>query len=346
MDIKKRNGCFTSDGTDYIISGISPFNKISVLNYTQAAAKGSGVFFLYYKGMEDGGGVILTKSAGGNGTPPETLLDGALLADPVSAPLEMNVMVGTGFTIINTGEDSLGPEISITAISTASPPVATNSGTNNLVAGSTVQFFEVTGAPQIAGIPFTVGNNTLGGTTFSIDYLDKLATAATTAKARVLLRGKNSNPRVFFITKVEKGQTTKITLSETHNFTVGTEVNFMIDAAFGMQQLDGKTGCITEIDTDPKTGNTITVNIDSRNFSDFAFPKADNLKFTPAQVIPLGNCNSMSKGCCDFGGMKYGNQAAIGIVLKAGKNSPAGVKGDKIYWELSGNDLGCWGKEV
>lgn len=143
---------------------------------------------------------------------------------------------------------------------------------------------------------------------------------------------------------VEKGDTTKITLSETHNFVVGTKVNFMVDQAFGMQQLNGKNACITAIDKDPKTGNTITVNIDSRNFKDFVFPKKDNYKFTPAQVVPVGGCNS--KGCCDTDGLRYTNSGAIGVMLKAGKNSPGGEKGDKIYWELSGNDLGCWGKDL
>ncbi|KAG6559364.1 hypothetical protein [Candidatus Rhabdochlamydia sp. W815] len=54
------------------------------------------------------------------------------------------------------------------------------------------------------------------------------------------------------------------------------------------------------------------------------FIAADNLKFTPAQVIPIGDCNA-GIGCCDSGSLRYANHNSIGVVLKAGKNSPAGV---------------------
>lgn len=343
MDMRKRNGCFTSTGADYTITGISPFCRIVVVNYTQAAATGAdqGFKFEYWRGMEDGGGIVYTKGAGGGGGAPSKVLRAAGTAGPVS----VNTLDKIGFTLINTGQDAYGPEIDVTAISTAEPPVATNTGKNNLVAGSIVQFFNVEGAPQIAGMPFTVGNNTLTDTTFSIDYLPKLATAGTTAKAKVLLRGQNSNPKVLYITKIVKGQTTEVFFSTTHNYTTkGAAVSFMIPSAFGMVEMDRKKACIVDINTDPKTGNSVTVDIDSRNFTDFAFPAADNLKWSPAQMIPVGDC--MGKPCCDNNKMMFGNDAMIGVLLKAGKGSPAGVKGDKIFWQIEGNDLGCWGKSL
>lgn len=345
MDFRKRSGCFTSTGEDYLISGISPFSSITVLNYTQAAATGAdqGFKFVYYRGMEDGGGVVYLKGAGGGGGAPSKVMRAAGTAGPVS----VNTMDGTGFTIINTGQDALGPEISVTAISTAEPPVATNTGTNGLVAGSVVQFINVEGAPQIAGIPFTVGNNTLSATTFSIDYLPKLDAAGTTAKARVLLRGRNDNPKVFYITAIEKGETTKVKFSETINLKKGVQGRFQIlDDVFGMSEINGRKACVIDVDTDPKTGNTITVDIDSRNFKDFTFPKAADTKFTPAQFIPLGTCQGKDDLCCGNPPGLFTNSAAIGVLLKAGKTSPAGQKGDKIYWEMCGNDLGCWGKEL
>ena len=61
-------------------------------------------------------------------------------------------------------------------------------------------------------------------------------------------------------------------------------------------------------------------------------------------MIPVGDC--MGKPCCDNNKMMFGNDAMIGVLLKAGKGSPAGVKGDKIFWQIEGNDLGCWGKSL
>ncbi|MGH7240482.1 MAG: hypothetical protein ACREHG_10540 [Candidatus Saccharimonadales bacterium] len=337
-DFRKRSGCFTSDGTDFYLRGISPFFRIDVWNATQAEAKGSGqgFHFIFYRGMNDGSGFIYTKGAATGGVP-------EVLLAPSPGPVNISSLEGNGFTIVNTGEDSLGPEIPVTAISTANIPVATNTGTNNLTAGSIVRFTNVTGAPQIAGIPFTVGNNTLTNTTFSIDYLPKLATAGTTATARVLLQGQNNNAKTYFITKIEKGEQTKVTFSITHNFKKGDRGTFFIlDDVFGMSEINGMSACVVAVDTDPKTGNSITLDIDSRNFSDFTFPDSSNLKFTPAQFVPAGSCSTQDNQCCLC---KKGNDIAMVVLLKAGKGSPAGQSGDKIYWHLTGTEIGCWGKK-
>lgn len=336
-DFRKRSGCFTSDGTDFYLRGISPFFRLDVWNATQAEAEGSGqgFHFVFYRGMADGSGFIYTKGAAGGGAP-------EVLLAPSPGPVTISSLEGTGFTIVNTGEDSLGPEITVSAISTAEPPVATNSGTNGLTAGSIVRFTNVAGAPQIAGIPFTVGNNTLSATTFSIDYLPKLATAGTTAKARILLQGQNNNAKTFYITKITKGEQTKVQFSTTHNFKKGDRGTFMIlDEVFGMSEINDKKACVVDVDTEPKAGNTITVDIDSRNFSDFKFPDSSNLKFTPAQFVPAGSCTTAETQCCSC---SKGNDIAIAVLFKAGKGSPAGQKGDKIYWHLTGTEIGCWGK--
>lgn len=337
-DFRKRSGCFTSDGTDYYLRGISPFFKLEVFNVTQAEAEasGQGFKFVYYRGMNDGSGIVYTKGAASGGGPE------AMLA-PSPGPVNVSTLEGNGFTVINTGENSLGPEIEISAISTAEPPVATNSGKNALTAGSTVIFTNVEGAPQIAGIPFTVGNNTLSDTTFSIDYLPKLGAAGTKAKARILYIGQNNNAKTFYITKIEKGQQTKVQFSTTHNMKKGDRGTFMIlDDVFGMPEANQLSGCVVDVDTEEKKGNTVTLDIDSRNFSDFTFPDNSNLKFTPAQFIPAGVCSTGNAQCCLC---KKGNDIAMAVVLKAGKGSPAGQKGDKIYWEMTGSEISCWGKK-
>lgn len=345
VDFRKRSGCFTSDGKDHFIGGISPFFRLDVFNGTaaEAAGSGQGFHFVYFRGMADGTGYIYTKGAGGAFSPNKKagVEGGGELLAPSPGPVTISTLEGGGFTVVNTGQNSLGPEISVTAISTADIPVATNSGVNGLTAGSTVRFYDVTGAPQIAGIPFTVGHNTLSDTTFSIDYLDKLAAAGTTAKARILYKGQNGNPRSYYITKIEKGQQTKVTFSETHNFTVGKRGKFMIlDGILGMPEANGLEACVVAVDTDPKTGNTVTLDIDSRNFADFKFPDSSNLKFTPAQFIPTGICNT-GDDCCNC---TETDGISIGVMLKAGKTGPAGQEGDKIYWELTGGEIGCWGK--
>jgi len=66
-----------------------------------------------------------------------------------------------------------------------------------------------------------------------------------------------------------------------HHYPAGSRVRFQIPGMFGMVQLNEVEVQILSI-----TNNTLTVNVDSNNFSPFAYPSPLPEAYTPPVVIP------------------------------------------------------------
>jgi hypothetical protein len=95
-------------------------------------------------------------------------------------------------------------------------------------------------------------------------------------------------PFVCNITAVTRGLPTFVTTDVTHGFVVGNTVYFSIPPQWGIPQLNGLTGLILAV-----TSNTISVNIDSRNFDAFVTPIVTPPQvINAAQVLPVGDQNS------------------------------------------------------
>lgn len=316
-----QQGRFTSDGTTKVLQVRSDIDWMKVYNLTIADADQTaaiGVEYYWQRGMAADRGIVYKKSNAANA---------ANLTD---------YLASGGFTLQDTSTSPLGTlqavggANEVTAISTAAIPVATNSGANGLIAGDVARLTNVTAAPQLAGYDFTVGHNTLTGTTFSLDYMAQLSVAGTTAAYRKINWDPIFYPRHRLITKITSASSAVVTLSVTHGFTVGQEVRFVVPAAFGMTEIDGLTGTITAIDTTVTSGNTITVDIDTSSFTAFSFPLAAAVPFSPAMVVPVGQAaTSPYENLIDDA---TDNQAYIGIALAAGTTSPAGASSDVIYW--------------
>ncbi len=241
-----------------------------------------------------------------------------------------------GFNLVDSSKNRYGlVNSTITAISTAATPVATNSSTNGLVAGSVVRLFNVVGAPQLGGLDFTVGYGTLSTTTFSLDYMSQLGTAGTTASWEVVNFDPLFYPNRRFITSISQATQAVVQLSVTHGYQIGQSVRLDVPAAYGMTQINGLLGTIVAVNTatTAATGNTITVDIDSSAFTAFAFPLNTAGAFTPAQVVPVGentavalssNVNILTDATVNTG--------YIGMVLTGGATGPAGANNDVIYW--------------
>lgn len=78
----------------------------------------------------------------------------------------------------------------------------------------------------------------------------------------------NSNPMV-------------ITTSFPHHYVAGLDVRFLIPTMFGMQELNTLNAQILST-----TSNTLTINLDSTNFSVFSYPNPLPLAYTNPSVIP------------------------------------------------------------
>lgn len=315
-----QQGNFTATGNAVNLNIRSDVDWMRVYNITNATADQTtalGTEFYWQRGFPAAAGITYYKSSAAN-----------------AANLE-KYLTTNGFTLINTTANPLGTlNSTITAISTASIPVATNSGTNGLVAGQVVRLYSVVGAPQLSGMDFTVGYNTLSTTTFSLDYMSQLSVAGTTASWRVVNWDLPYYPRFRYITKItSSGSSSIITLSVTHGYTVGQKVQFSVPTTYGMTQMNGLEGTITAINTTTTSGNTLTVDIDSSTFTAFAFPLAANANTARAVIVPVGDNSaySISQGVDILADAVY-NTSFIGMQLAGGAGNPGGAANDVVYW--------------
>jgi hypothetical protein len=311
-------GSFISTGANYFVPLRSGVNWMKTFNTSLLASPANGDCLIaeWYAPMPSGAGVFWDYDSSATSTNPSYETTG-------------------GFYLTDTTLTAAGTiNATITAVSTASIPVVTNSGTNGLAAGNIVRIYNVAGAQQLGGIDFTVGYNTLSGTTFSLDYMAQLGAAGTTGSWALISYDPIFYPRRRYITKISQASQAVVTLSVTHGYQVGQIVRFVVPAVYGMTQMNGLQGTITAINTATTNGNTITVNINSSAFNAFAFPVSATVPFSPAEVVPVGedtayaesqNVNILSDATL--------NTAQIGMTLGGGVAGPAGANGNVIVWQ-------------
>lgn len=94
-----------------------------------------------------------------------------------------------------------------------------------------------------------------------------------------------------------------------HGYVAGMEVTFKIPTQFKMTELNSLDGQVLSI-----TNNTLTINLDSRNFSVFSYPSPLPSTYTPPVVIP----NSSGKYLPPLP-LPYGNQDSFeGVIYNNG----------------------------
>lgn len=311
-------GRFTSTGAAVNLVLPQSVDWMKVYNITQAAANQTtaiGVEYYWQRGFAAGAGWEYLKSNAAN-----------------AANLSQFLTSGM-FTFIDSSASPNGAvNATVTAVSAAAIPVVSNSGTNGLVAGNVVRMLNIAGAQQLGGFDFTVGNNTLTSGTFSLDYMSQIV-AGTTGSWMQVNFDPLYYPRARYITKISLAASAVVTLSVTHGYTVGQEVRFIVPAAYGMTQMNNLVGIITAVNTNVSSGNTVTVNINSTNFTAFAFPLTAAVPFSPAVMIPAGEDTATAlNNSVNILGDATLNTGFVGMTLAAGANSPAGSNADVIYW--------------
>lgn len=309
-------GSFTSDGTAKTLDIQCGFDFIEVENITRITTpqNGTGVKFRYYNGMSSG--EAIQEETDGSGV------------------MTISFLTSNGFEPLNTADPQTpGVQLSGTAISNAAIPIASSAATGGLANGDTVMLYNVAGGTQLNGMQFTV-DTVVANTSFRLAYAPQIV-AATTFNYRILPAQPMYYPRRLFITKVSSsGTSTVITLSVTHELTVGQRVVFsQIPTMYGMVQLAQQRGLITAINT---TNNTVTVDIDSSGFTAFVLPVTATAAtaHTQPQLIPFGDgldastplvTSSTTAGATQ-------NTAIRGVKMGAGANGPAGQANDVIVW--------------
>lgn len=312
-------GSFTATGSSKTIVLPSGVDWIKVYNRTIEAASQTtavGVEYRWFRGYPQGSKTTVFKSNAAN------------------AANLVQYITSSGFTVVDSSTNPNSTlNATITAISNASIPVVSNSGTNGLSAGDVVRLFNVASAQQVGGFDFTVGYNTLTSGTFSLDYMSQII-AGTTGSWRKLNFDPIFYPRRRFITKITAASAAVVTLSVTHGYKVGQVVRMVVPAAYGMVEMDGLQATITAINTTTTSGNTITLDVDSSAFTAFAWPLSAAVPFTAAEVVPMGEDTAAALDAgVDILSDATINTGYVGIVLTGGASNPGGAASDVVFWE-------------
>lgn len=327
-------GSFTSTGANKILKIREDVDYLNVYNITQAAAAQTtpvAVKFYWQRGFPAGAMWATYKSNAAN-----------------ALSLEQYVTAG-GFTLVNNTINIPSQSVALTSITNATPPVVATGNTAGLSLGDTVRIFNTTGAQQLGGLDFTIGT-VVANTSFTLAFMSAIV-AATGGTFRRIPYDPYFYPPTRMITKILSSslagvQTAIITLSVTHNFTVGQAVRLVVPTvtslAYGMTQLNGlqvNIVAINQADTDGVL-NTITVDVDVSGFSAFAWPLTADPFSTPAQVVPVGEQMAVAvnpnpilypNGVNVIGDAEV-NNGYIGISLVGGLNHPGGAAEDVMYW--------------
>ena len=117
------------------------------------------------------------------------------------------------------------------------------------------------------------------------------------------------NLRVQSIASITQANPMVVTTDNDHEYVAGMDVTFLIPSQFGMTQLNGLNAQVISI-----TPNTLTINLDSRNFSVFSYPSPLPSAYTPPSVIPNASGPYLPPLP-----LPYGNQDSFeGVIFNAG----------------------------
>lgn len=347
-------GTFTQGSTATAQTIMVPSNLdfLTVTNFTQAGDTNGNAYWLYWQRGMNTQGIYNAVGADSAVTAGQTATNAFVIFDPNNPPTYS----------LNNGSTG------ISAISSATPPVATVGSTSGMSAGMVVRLtsLSTSGGTNISGysgMEFSVGYGTFNSTHFSIDYLNTYTTT-TTGNFRVIgfpITTTNGlgiittdgfwYPRRRFITNITAASSAVITLSVQHNFTIGQEVRLQLPGGSALwgnyAALDnfGNNGpsssttpnswIITAVNTATGNGNnTITINANTTGFGTFTFPTT-TAPFTPAAVVPNGEDTatalSQNPPLSSLSDATQ-NVGFLGMTLAAGALLPAGSANDVIYW--------------
>jgi hypothetical protein len=278
-------GTYTTAATPVAINLSIPseYTKITLYNITDmgSAAANTNIMQAYAtSSMAAGSGVYVPKTNGA-----------ATLGTPVTLAANAN-----GFTFVHDSASSnLGAALTVTSTTNAAPPVVSMASTAGLNNSDVVRYVNSAGQLNISGMDFTI-NTVVANTSVNLAYMGAPGGAGTGGTIRRVPFDPRFYPPYRFVTAITQAASAVITLSVTHQYTVGQEVRIIVPSAFGMIEMNNLLGVITAINT---TTNTITVDIDSSGFTAFAFPTSAiaALGVSFALVVPVGEAaiNSSSQ---------------------------------------------------
>ncbi len=112
------------------------------------------------------------------------------------------------------------------------------------------------------------------------------------------------------IASITQSNPATLTTTSDHNYVAGMNVSFLIPKAFGMQELNKLVVQVLTAST-----NILTLNIDTTQFSPFAYPSPLPTAYTPPSIIPYSSGPFLPPQPLPFG-----NQNSFeGVIYNAGQ---------------------------
>lgn len=118
------------------------------------------------------------------------------------------------------------------------------------------------------------------------------------------------NLRTQTIAAITNANPMVVTTVNDHGYVAGMDVTFLIPTQFGMIELNGVNAQVLVAIT-----NSLTINLDSSNFTPFAYPNPLPSAYTPPSVIPNSSGPYLPPQP-----LPYGNQDSFnGTIYNAGQ---------------------------
>lgn len=261
--------------------------------------------------------------------------------------VNMNLVTSGGFTYVQSQPTAEAPFVG-TAITNASPAVASGFSGLPYNNGDRVVLYNTIGMEIIGGMSFTVSSVSPTGFTLIGLPAAGFAAPATAVTARRVPLYNSMLPQFAYITAISQAAQGVVTLSidPTNIFYVGQKLVFQIPSSYGMTQLNTNqlpgTQDLPVIVTAVNSATyQLTINVNTTNFTPFAFPASTGSPTTPlfATVAPAGSSTQFDPIAQTFTGYNFNLQPFRSSTfipymhLAAGAQSPAGSNNDVITWQ-------------
>lgn len=276
--------------------------------------------------------------------------------------LNMNLVTTGGFTYVTSFPQ---PEAAFvgTAITAATPAVAsgfTGLPYNN---GDQVILYNTTGMAQIGGATFTVSSASSTGFTLLGLPAAAFAAAATAVTARRVSPYQPVLPEFLYVSAISQAAQGVVTVTQNiaSIMYVGQKVVFQIPSSFGMVQLNTNNSPGTQdlpaIVTAVGTAGGLSsdyqfqINVNTTNFTAFAWPASTGSPTSPlfATVAPAGSSTQYNPLLQTYTGYNFNLQPFRSSLflpymnLQSGAQSPAGSSGDTIVWQVGKFEAPAYG---
>ena len=263
-----------------------------------------------------------------------------------SNAVNMNLVTSGGFNYVTSFPNPEAPFVG-TAITAASPAVASGFSGLPYNNGDRVVLYNTIGMAQIGGMEFTVSSTSSSGFTLLGLPAVGFAAAATAVTSRRVSPFNPMLPEFMYVTAISQASSAVVTVSTdpTSTVYVGQKLVFQIPPSFGMVEINSNSTYMNGIPAIVTAVNAaayqFTVNVNSTNFTAFAFPASTASPTAPlfATVAPQGSSTQYNPILQTYTGYNfnlapYRSSLFIPYMnLQAGAQSPAGSANDVIVWQ-------------